>query len=144
MFRDESNIFRIRHGNGNHSRKDTEHQKYHVIGSNGTDQVAERKQRDSQFSTQVLRNVSLFLEQEEKMDKLINSEMPAYVNLEGENFRRVLEAMDMAGNLVNGSPPGMQDIMHSVSLHFFWRITFSLTIKKTPGTRYRPGYQNFS
>lgn len=110
MFRDGSNIFRIRHGNGNHStgnysRKDTEHQKYHVIGSNGTDQVAERKQRDSQFSTQVLRNVSLFLEQEEKMDKLINSEMPAYVHLEGENFRRVLEAMDMAGNLVNGSHP---------------------------------------
>ena len=35
--------------------------------------------RNLGFSTQVLRNVSLFLEQEEKMDKLINSEMPAYV-----------------------------------------------------------------
>ena len=61
--------------------------------------------RNLGFSTQVLRNVSLFLEQEEKMDKLINSEMPAFVHLEGENFRRVLEAMDMAGNLVNGSHP---------------------------------------
>ena len=57
------------------------------------------------FSTQVLRNVSLFLEQEEKMDKLINSEMPAYVHLEGENFRKVLDAMDTAGKLVNSSHP---------------------------------------
>lgn len=40
--------------------------------------------RNLGFSTQVLRNVSLFLEQEEKMDKLINSEMPAYVHLEGK------------------------------------------------------------
>ena len=47
--------------------------------------------RNLGFSTQVLRNVSLFLEQEEKMDKLINSEMPAYVHLEGENFRKVLD-----------------------------------------------------
>ena len=49
MLRDGSNIFRISHGDGdhstgNHSRKNTEHQKYHVIDSNGTDQVAERKQ----------------------------------------------------------------------------------------------------
>ena len=61
--------------------------------------------RNLGFSTQVLRNVSLFLEQEEKMDKLINSEMPAYVHLEGENFRKVLDAMDTAGNLVNESHP---------------------------------------
>ena len=51
MLRDGSNIFRISHGDGdhstgNHSRKNTEHQKYHVIDSNGTDQIAERKQRD--------------------------------------------------------------------------------------------------
>ena len=49
MLRDGSNIFRISHGDGNHStgndsRKNTEYQKYHVIGSNGTDQVAECKQ----------------------------------------------------------------------------------------------------
>ena len=61
--------------------------------------------RNLGFSTQVLRNVSLFLEQEEKMDKLINSEMPAYVHLEGENFRKVLDAMDTAGKLVNSSHP---------------------------------------
>lgn len=61
--------------------------------------------RNLGFSTQVLRNVSLFLEQEEKMDKLINSEMPAYVHLEGENFRKVLDAMDAAGKLVNSSHP---------------------------------------
>lgn len=39
------------------------------------------------------------------MDKLINSEMPAYVHLEGENFRKVLDAMDTAGKLVNSSQP---------------------------------------
>lgn len=39
------------------------------------------------------------------MDKLINSEMPTYVHLEGENFRKVLDAMDTAGNLVNESHP---------------------------------------
>lgn len=61
--------------------------------------------RNLGFSTQVLRNVSLFLEQEEKMDKLINSEMPAYVHLEGENFRKVLDALDTAGKLVNSSHP---------------------------------------
>ena len=36
--------------------------------------------RNLGFSTQVLRNVSLFLEQEEKMDKLINSEMPSWLS----------------------------------------------------------------
>ena len=61
--------------------------------------------RNLGFSTQVLRNVSLFLEQEEKMDKLINGEMPAYVHLEGGNFRKVLDAMDTAGKLVNSSHP---------------------------------------
>lgn len=61
--------------------------------------------RNLGFSTQVLRNVSLFLEQEEKMDKLINSEMPAYVHLEGENFRKVLDALDTAGKLVNSNHP---------------------------------------
>ena len=61
--------------------------------------------RNLGFSTQVLRNVSLFLEQEEKMDKLINSEMPAYVHLEGESFSKVLDAMDTAGKLVNSSHP---------------------------------------
>lgn len=61
--------------------------------------------RNLGFSTQVLRNVSLFLEQEEKMDKLINSEMPAYVHLEGKSFSKVLDAMDTAGKLVNSSHP---------------------------------------
>ena len=71
------------------------------------------------------------------MDKLINSEMPAYVHLEGENFRKVLDAMDTAGNLVNESHP-----RHA--RYHAQCIIFLLTMKRIPGIRCRPGCQNFS
>lgn len=57
------------------------------------------------FTTQVLQNVSLFLEQEDKVNLLISSELPPHVRLEGAVFDRVLEMMDDAGTIINSDHP---------------------------------------
>ena len=85
-----------------------------------------------------------FLEQEEKMDKLINSEMPAYVHLEGENFRKVLDAMDTAGKLVNSSHPRHARYHAQCVIALLLEDYFFTYDERIPGIRCLPGCQSFS
>lgn len=57
------------------------------------------------FTVQVLQNVSLFLEQEENMNRLLKSEMPPHVRLEGGELARVLALMDEAGEIIHSGHP---------------------------------------
>lgn len=57
------------------------------------------------FTTQIMQNVSLFLEQEKKVKTLLESEMPPHVHLEGEIFERVLRILDETGEIIDSGKP---------------------------------------
>ena len=70
------------------------------------------------FSTQVLRNVSLFLEQEEKMDKLINSEMPSWLSellLNMSKIENLQEGYERMCELAPCSPSHLCRLMKQIS-----------------------------
>ena len=74
--------------------------------------------RNLGFSTQVLRNVSLFLEQEEKMDKLINSEMPAWLSellLNMSKIENLQEGYERMCELAPCSPSHLCRLMKQIS-----------------------------
>lgn len=57
------------------------------------------------FTVQVMQNIALFLEQEEKRNQLVDCEMPPHVHLEEENFEKVLQLMDDTGDIINSGHP---------------------------------------
>lgn len=74
--------------------------------------------RNMGFSTQVLRNVSLFLEQEEKMDKLINSEMPSWLSellLNMSKIENLQEGYERMCELAPCSPSHLCRLMKQIS-----------------------------
>ena len=74
--------------------------------------------RNLGFSTQVLRNVSLFLEQEEKMDKLINSEMPSWLSellLNMSKIENLQEGYERMCELAPCSPSHLCRLMKQIS-----------------------------
>ena len=74
--------------------------------------------RNLGFSTQVLRNVSLFLEQEEKMDKLINSEMPSWLSellLNMSKIENLQEGYEKMCELAPCSPSHLCRLMKQIS-----------------------------
>lgn len=74
--------------------------------------------RNLGFSTQVLRNVSLFLEQEEKMDKLINSEMPSWLSellLNMSKIENLQESYERMCELAPCSPSHLCRLMKQIS-----------------------------
>lgn len=74
--------------------------------------------RNLGFSTQVLRNVSLFLEQEEKMDKLINSEMPSWLSellLNMSKIENLQEGYERMCELAPCSPSHLCGLMKQIS-----------------------------
>ena len=74
--------------------------------------------RNLGFFTQVLRNVSLFLEQEEKMDKLINSEMPSWLSellLNMSKIENLQEGYERMCELAPCSPSHLCRLMKQIS-----------------------------
>ena len=74
--------------------------------------------RNLGFSTQVLRNVSLFLEQEEKMDKLINSEIPSWLSellLNMSKIENLQEGYERMCELAPCSPSHLCRLMKQIS-----------------------------